>query len=136
MNSFLRRQAYYGSYTGFEDLEATGQADQMPAADFNKDGFGFPQSDIIQLMNASSEAEFVAIASRLQEIHTDEQFKDLSVEDLIKRVKPRLCQDPVELMRYVEYLDAYVLENSQPDPQPDPQSDPQPDPQPAGNSSE
>lgn len=92
------------------DLDPAGLADQLPAAPFTINENGFPDSDIVQLANASSDAEFASIASRLQEIKTHDEFAGLSTHDIIARIKPRLCQDPTELMKFVEYLDANVLE--------------------------
>ena len=108
MNKSLKRQCYYGCVQT-PNPEPAGLADQLAAAPFVVNENGFPDSDIVQLVNASSDAEFTSIASRLQEIKTQPEYKGLSNKDLIARVKPRVLQDPTELMRFVEYLDSSVL---------------------------
>lgn len=130
-NVYLNRQSYRGN-SNIPSMPPSGKADQLPAMEFTVNGNGFPDSDIVRLVNASSEAEFMSLAARMQEIAVKDEYVGMSNEDIVKRIKPRLVQDPTELMRYVEYLDANVLEQTedtetQPDATPDLEPDPIPE---------
>lgn len=82
---------------GFEDLSAAGIV---------RNEFGFIRSDFADLMKNQTSYQMQMLAQRLasQTFATKEEKKNMSFDELVKRLKPRLLQSPKELDDFEQYL--------------------------------
>lgn len=81
----------------FEDLSSAGIV---------RNEFGFIRSDFADLMKNQTSYQMQMLAQRLasQTFATKEEKKNMSFDELVKRLKPRLLQSPKELDDFEQYL--------------------------------
>lgn len=81
----------------FEDLSSAGIV---------RNEFGFIRSDFADLMKNQTSYQMQMLAQRLasQTFATKEEKKNMSFDELVKRLKPRLLQSPKELDDFEQYI--------------------------------
>lgn len=79
--------------------------DQFDAKDFSTNECGWQMSDISKLARAQSLSEYEAIMKRIGQNPAQYNItEDMTIEQALSMVKPRNCQSPAELMRFVDSL--------------------------------
>ncbi len=82
--------------------------DQSYAESFNINEAGWIRNDISAFEMAGSESERLLFLDRLNEIKFDDQYKDLTDDEMLRFAMPRRAlSDPVEYSRFVSSLAHY-----------------------------